>query len=99
MLTESLDIRDEVLRVVAREISVKRTCMRRAAPAIALIEQHDPISARIEQPAMPHRAPRTRPSVQHDRGVAARISASLPVHAIAVTNLEHPVRVRFDRWI
>ena len=66
MLAQPLDIRDEVGGGVAREVGIRGARRRRAAPAIALIEQHDAIGGRIEQPAMPWRASRAGTAVQHD---------------------------------
>ena len=66
---------------------------------LAMIEQHDPISVRIEQPAMPRRASRSRTAMQHDGRLASRIAAGLPVDAITVANFEHAMLVRFDSWI
>jgi hypothetical protein len=73
--------------------------MRRAASAVALVEQHDAINAWIEQPAMPRRTSRAGATVQNDGWLAVRIAAGFPVHAVAIANLEHAAVVRFDRWI
>ena len=99
MLAQPLDIRDQVRSVVARKIHLRRTRMRRASSAIALIKQNDSICEWIEQPAMPRRASRSGTAMQHDGRLAARITARLPVDAVAVANLEHAVIVRFDRWV
>jgi hypothetical protein len=99
MLAQSFDIRDEVRSVVAREVHLRRTRVRRAPSAIALIEQSNPICRWIEQPAMPLRTSRSRTAMQHNGRLAARIPARLPVHAIPVTDVEHPLLVRLDRWI
>jgi hypothetical protein len=37
--------------------------------------------------------------MKDDGRLAARIAARLPVHAVAVANVEEAVLVRFDRWI
>ena len=70
--------------------------MRRAPPAIPLIEQHDAIGGRIEQPAMPPRTSRSGTTVQDNGRLTARIAACLPVNEVAVTNLQHAMVVRSD---
>jgi hypothetical protein len=99
VFAKQLDVRDEVLGSVAGQIDVGLACVRRAPSAAALIEQHDAIRDRIEQPAVPPRASRPRATVDHNRRLAARVAARLPVHSVAVTDLQHSVLVWLDLWM
>src|SRR5258708_4160063 len=73
--------------------------MRRAAAAVALIEQHNAIARRIEEAAHAFGATRTRPAMQHQRGLAVGIAADFPIDALAVPHIQHPRLERFDPWI
>ena len=90
---QQLHVRDEVLRGVGPEIDVRLARVRRAPTAVALIEQHDAIGGRIEQPAVPRRAAGSGATVDHDGRLASRVAACLPIDAIAVSDVQHPVRV------
>ena len=96
MLTETLDVRDEVWCRVAREIDVGLGGVRRAPSAPALIEEHDAIRRGVEEPRMPGRAPGARTAVEHHGRFAERVAARLPIHAVAVADVEHPVPVGID---
>ena len=66
--------------------------MRPAASGAALVEQHDAVAARVKQQAHPRRAARSRAAVQHQRRLAGRVAAGLPVQPLAVAGIEHAVR-------
>ncbi len=98
-VSESLDVRDQVRRRVARQVDVGPARVRGAPAAVPLVEQDDPVRLRIEQPRLPRRAARARPAVQHDCGLAKRIPACLPVHEVAVAHVEQAVLERLDLWV
>jgi len=50
---EPLDVRDEVRRGVVAKVDTGRARARRAPPAVALVEQDDPVSLQVEQPTLP----------------------------------------------
>jgi hypothetical protein len=89
-------IRDEVLRRVRRQSTSGLAGVRRAPPASALIEQHDTVRGRIEQPAAPRRAARPGSAVDHERRLAVGVPARLPRHEVAVADVEHPVPIGLD---
>ena len=82
--------------VQGREVRVGPARVRRAAPAAPLVEQHDAVDPRVEQPAVPCRASGAGAAVQNDRRLPVRAAACLPVHEIAVAGGQHAVVVRFD---
>src|SRR5215475_7779486 len=73
--------------------------VRRAPAAIPLIEQDDPVAARVKRPAPARRAPGARATVDHQRGHALWVAAGLPVDEVAVTGIEHAGLIRLDRGI
>ena len=70
--------------------------MGRAAPAVALVEENDPVRGRIEQPPHARRASAAGPAVENHRRLAARIAAGLPVDVVPVADVEHAAVVRLD---
>ena len=71
-----------------------RAGRREACPsAPALIEEHDAIRGGVEEPWVPGRAPGPRTPVEHHDRLAERVAARLPIHAVAVSDVEHPVPV------
>ena len=93
---QRLHVIDELPGGVALQVGRRATGVRRASSTAALIEQHDAIRRRIEQSAMPRRAAGTGPAVHHQRRLATRIAARLPVDADAVANIQFPVLIRLD---
>src|SRR5690606_34098863 len=65
----------------------------------ALVEQDDPVGGRVEVAPQVRSGPGARTAVQHHRGLAVRVAAGLPVDAVAVTDVQHAVVVRFDRRV
>jgi hypothetical protein len=45
---QSLDVRDEVGGGVARQVGIRRARVGRAPPTAPLVEEHDPVGARVE---------------------------------------------------
>jgi hypothetical protein len=88
VLAQPLDVRDQVRGGVVRQVDAGRAGMWRASPAVALVQERDPVDARVEQLAVPRRAARPRPAVQDDRRLALGVATELPVDAIAATDIE-----------
>jgi hypothetical protein len=61
-----------------------------------LVEEHDPIGARVEVAADTGSAAGARPTVEDDRGLAPPVAANLPIHEVAISDVEHAMLVRFD---
>jgi hypothetical protein len=81
---------------VDRQVHRRIARVRSTASGAALVEQHDPIAARVEQAAHARRATRPRTAVEHQRRLARPVAAYLPVQALAVADVEHPVLLRLD---
>lgn len=92
------DVGEQMVGRVDRQVgSVGDMRSRPTAPP--LVEHHDAVGLRIEEPALLRRRTAARPAVQeHDR-LAVRVSADLPIHLLIVTDREETVVVRFDRRI
>ena len=73
--------------------------VRRAPPAVALVELHDAVCRRVEEAARPRRAARARPAVQHHRRLPVRVAGGLPVDGVPVADVEHALCVRLYRGI
>ena len=73
--------------------------MRPTPSTTTLIEQHDAVDIRIEEPPMPRCTPRAGTTVWDDSRLAPGIAAHLPVDEITTSDLEHAVRIRFDLGI
>lgn len=70
--------------------------MRRATAAAPLIVQDDPVSIGIEEPAVPGGATGSRTTVEDDGGLSLRITAELPVEAVAVADVELATVIALD---
>ena len=70
--------------VLLERLDVENTGVWRAAPAVALIEEHEAVGAGIKKPAVPGDTSRTRASMQDDGWLTVWIAAGLPVDGIAV---------------
>src|SRR6266571_5008738 len=90
MLSKALDVGDQVVRGVGREVDRDVTGVRRASSGAALVEQDDPVGRGIEVPAMLVGAPGPRAAVQDDGRLPPRIPADLPVHALASPTSSSP---------
>jgi hypothetical protein len=96
---QQLEICDQVPRGVVPQLGVGIRDVRGRSAAAALIEQHNAVPLRIEEPAVPGRGTAAGPAVQEDDGLSVGISALLPIHAVAVTDQQHPALVRLDARI
>jgi hypothetical protein len=91
---QDFDIVDQVPGRIVIE-----TCVRRAPAAAALIEQHDPVDIRIEEPPHIGVATAAGTAVEEYHRLAVRIAAFLVIHAMAVADIEHAGAIRLDRRI
>jgi hypothetical protein len=73
--------------------------VRDAAPAAALVEQHDPVDGGVEQPALQRGRAAAGTAVQEHHRLAGLVPADLPVDPVPVPDVEHAVRVRVDRRV
>jgi hypothetical protein len=96
---ESLDVVDQVIGRVRRQIHGGITGMWGTPPGPALVEEHDAIRRRIEKATHSWRASRTRTSVQHERRLATWVPARLPVEGIAFPDIEHSGRIWLEMRI
>jgi hypothetical protein len=70
-----------------------------AAPAAALVVQHDSVMLRIEVAAAARSRTRARPAVDDQHRLAVGIAARFPIDAVAVADVEQALVVRLDRRI
>ena len=70
--------------------------VRGAPAAAALVEQHDAVLRRVEQPTLGRARAAARAAVQEHDGLAVGVARGLPVHLLAVADVEHAGVVRFD---
>jgi hypothetical protein len=70
-----------------------------APPASALVEQDQPVAIRVEVLAPAGLAPPPGTAVHEQGGFAAGVAAALPVHAVSVADVEHPLLVGLDRRV
>jgi hypothetical protein len=92
---QELDVREQVVGRVGRQVDGRITGVRRTPAAAALVEQHDAVGIWIEVGQPARRGTRTRAAVEDDRGRAARVAAGLPVHPVPVADVEQAAVVRF----
>src|SRR6266516_5396630 len=84
---------------VALEACIEGTGVWRAAPTVALIEEHEAVGAGIKEPAVPGSTSRTRASVQDDGWFAMGIATGFPVDKIAAIYLQETLLVGLDLQI
>ena len=63
----------------------------------ALVEDHDAVMGRVEEPPMGGRRSRTRPAVQEDHGHPPRIAGLFPVDRMERVDLKVPRLIGLDR--
>ena len=73
--------------------------MRSASPTPALVEEHDPVTLRIEVAATSDTAAGTRAAMNNQCRLAIGITARLPIDVVAVAYVEQTVRERLGGWI
>jgi len=96
---QQLDVGDEVPRRVETQVGLGRAHVRRRAAAAALVEQHDPVALRVEEPPLPRRRPAPRTAVQEHHRLALGVAGLLPIHALPVAGEEEAGLVRLDLGI
>src|SRR5688572_17364593 len=89
MLTQPLDVGNQVPRGVGTEIGARLAGMRPALATTALIKKDDAVSGRVEQPTDFWIQRSAGPTVQEDRRLACRITALLPIDLLAVADVQH----------
>src|ERR1019366_210831 len=90
---ESLDVVNQVIGRVRRQIHGGITGVWGTSPGPALVEEHHAIRRRIEEATHSWRASRARTPVQHKDRLATRVPARLPVEGIALPDIEHSGRI------
>ena len=93
---QQLDVGDLVRGRLGFEADRRVARVRRAPPAAALVEEHDPVGGRVEVAPPAGGAAGAGAAVQHDRRLPGRAPADLPVEAVAVAGPEHAALVRLD---
>ncbi len=96
VVAQQVHVVEQTVGGVRAEAGCRVGGVRRAAPAAALVEQHQPVGRGVEVPPRPGRAAGARPAVHDDGGDAVGISAGFPVHAVALAHVQHAVGVRLD---
>ena len=99
VLAQLLHVRDQVRGGVDRQAGVRVAGVRRAAPAAALVEQHDPVALRVEAAAHVRHGALAGAAVQEHGGLAAGVAGGFPVDEVPVADVQHPLVVRLDRRI
>ncbi len=91
MTAQGLQVGDQMSGRVIDDVG-----MRRRAPAAALVEDDDPVEARVEETAVRRRGAGAGSAVQKDHGHATRIAGLLPVHDMTIVERQHAGRERLD---
>src|SRR5205809_6674574 len=89
---QQFDVRDQVLRRVGRQVDVGLARVRRAATAVALIEENDEVLRRIEERPVPRCTPGAGASVEDERGLADRDAIRLEGDEVAVPDVQDAAR-------
>ena len=93
---ELLDVAQQVVGGVDRQVGGRVAGVGAAAPAAPLVEQDHPVGVGVEDPPHPRRAARPRAAVEHHRRLALGVAAHLPVDELAVADLQHALIVGLD---
>lgn len=96
VLTEPLDVGDEVVGRVGDEGLHRLGGRRQGSTRHALVEGDDSIAIRIEPSTRSDPRRGAGPPVEDERRLAGRVAHGLPVHAVAVADVEQigPIRQR-----
>ena len=86
---QELDVAHQVRRRVRAQVGGRVARVRRAPTGSPLVEEHDPIRVGVEPTSMVRRTTRARSAVQHQRGLAVRVAAHLPIDKVVVADVEH----------
>ena len=94
VLTQTLNVRDQVLRRVARQLA------NWTRPTTAtLVKQHDPKVLRVKKPAIGLSSPRAWTTVQKQHRLSFRITALLPIQDMRRVDLEFTRNERLNRRV
>jgi hypothetical protein len=88
---QPLDVRNEVPGGIGLEARIGPR-----APTSALVEQEHAVAFRVEELSLQRRTAATRAAVQKHGGLALGVSAHLPIHLMAVADIEPAAVERFD---
>jgi hypothetical protein len=90
------EVRDQVGGGVGAQIHVRLGGVRRTASAVALVDENHLVFGRIEVPPPPGASTGARAAVDDKGRLALGVAADLPVHAVAVADVEQAVVVGLD---
>ena len=99
MLSQFFHVRDEVMGGVGVKIHRWVIGERSASPTHPLVEQHDAITVWVKRATVASGASRSGASVDHERRLASRVPAGLPIDEVPVPNIEHASLVGLDVWV
>jgi hypothetical protein len=88
VISDALDIGDEVVGGVRGQIDVGGAGMGRAATAVPLVVEDDAVAAGIEEAAMPRGAAGAWAAVKNEGGLALGMAAGFPVEPMSVADVE-----------
>src|SRR5262245_44262113 len=88
-------MRSGIVAHLRRRITRVR-CTVAAAP---LVEEHDPVAARVEEPHQSRIGSRSRAAVHDSCRLAGWVAVCGPAHAVAITDVEHALGVRQRLWM
>ena len=78
---------------------VDQACMGAALAAAALVEQHDAVACRVEEPSLARIGAAARATVQEHHRLAGRVAALFPIDLVQIGDAQPAAAVGFDRWI
>ena len=93
VVPQSLQVRHEVSRRVDRQAGGRGPASTGAPAGAALVEQHDEVPLRVEEPGPPVAAARARAAVEHHRRNAVRSAPDLVVEPLPVADVEEALVV------
>src|SRR5262249_55928500 len=75
------------------------TRVRCTAAAAPLVEEHDTVAARIEEPHQSRIGSRSWTAVHDSCRLAGWVAVCGPAHAVAITDIEHALGMRQRLWM
>ena len=87
VLSQQLEIVDQMPRGVGAEVNASGARMRKTPTGATLVEQHNAVLCRIKQAAMVGLRLSTRSTVQEHRGLAFGVARGLPINALTVADI------------
>lgn len=88
MTAEALDVGDQVVGGVGGQVDIRGACMGRAATAVALNVEDDPVAVGIEEAAVPRGAAGAGAAVEDEGGLALGVAAGPPIQDMSVADVE-----------